>query len=41
MVTLTALNRKAKDNEIYPGRIARTTAGMKRRASDSQATVLV
>jgi len=40
MMTLVALNRNAKENETYPGRIDRTTAGMKTIAIDSQATVL-
>jgi hypothetical protein len=40
MITLIALNRNAKDNETYPGRIERTTAGMKTIAIDSQAMVI-
>lgn len=39
MITLIALNISAKDNETYPGRIERTTAGMKTIAINSQATV--
>ena len=40
MITLVALDRNAKDNETYPGRIESTTAGMKTIAIDSHATVL-